>query len=119
MKFAVIGSRTFADVELLERTLDQLRFTCLVSGGAQGADRLAESYARARGIPVEIFKPDWRMGRGAGPTRNGQIIEACDQVVAFWDGASKGTKDAIAKARTKGRPVVVVRFDLNELNESI
>ncbi len=110
MKLAVIGSRAFADVELLERTLDQLRFTCLISGGSQGADRVAESYARARGIPVEIFKPDWRMGRGAGPARNTQIIEACEHVVAFWDGTSKGTKDAISKARAKGRPVVVIEF---------
>lgn len=110
MKLAVIGSRTFANAALMSRTLDSLSITCVVSGGAKGADELAAAYAVRRGIPVEVFKPDWSIGRAAGPVRNRKIIEACEQVVAFWDGRSRGTADAIAKARSAGRPVIVVQF---------
>ncbi|WP_428380904.1 DUF2493 domain-containing protein [Nevskia ramosa] len=110
MKVAVIGSRSFADRVLLTQTLDQMEISVLISGGAKGADQLAQSYAESKRIQVEIYKPDWRIGRGAGPVRNAKIIEACDQVVAFWDGESAGTKDAVAKARAKGRPVKVITF---------
>ncbi|MCX7059527.1 MAG: DUF2493 domain-containing protein [Gammaproteobacteria bacterium] len=110
MKVAVIGSRTFANAALLSQTLDSLPITCVVSGGAKGADQLAADYARRRGIPIEVFKPDWRIGRAGGPLRNQKVVNACEQVVAFWDGRSRGTADAIKKARAAGRPVLIVEF---------
>jgi hypothetical protein len=70
MKVAVIGSRSFQDKKLLEMELSKIDITELISGGAKGADNLAENYAEANDIPVKIFLPDYaRFGRGAHATK--------------------------------------------------
>jgi hypothetical protein len=101
---AVIGSRNFTDYKLLESTLLLFpEINQIISGGAKGADSLAKIYAEKNNIPLLIFKPDWKQyGKGAGIVRNRQIIDAAQMVVAFWDGASKGTESSINLAKTKG-----------------
>lgn len=116
MKIAVIGSRTFNDAALLENTLleklDINAVTGLVSGGAQGADSLAEAFAVKYGLPVQVFKPDWKQfGRGAGVIRNKQIIAVSDQVIAFWDGKSKGTLNSINLAKKLCKPLILVEYN--------
>jgi len=111
----VAGSRAFADYPLLCATLDRLLAgrgpVVVVSGGAGGADRLGERYAADRGLPVERYVPDWGAhGRAAGPIRNREMVAKCALAVFFWDGASPGTADAIARARKAGVPVEVVRY---------
>lgn len=112
MIIAVIGSRNFSDYKLLETTLASLpEITQIVSGGANGADSLAEIYAKQHQIPLVLFKPDWKkFGKGAGIVRNRQIIEAAEMVVAFWDGASKGTASSLALAEKKGIEIVTVKI---------
>ena len=110
---AVIGSRTFKDMPLLIEHMDkacaQFSVTAIVSGGAKGADTLAAEHAAVLGLPVEIFKPDWaQFGRGAGPIRNKVIVSAADVVLAFWNGESKGTKQALSYAKEVGKHVIVV-----------
>ena len=78
---------------LLWRRYPDMRF---VSGGARGVDKFAERLARARGMDVRVIQPDWDThGKRAGYLRNREIVEACQWVVAFWDGESKGTKHTI------------------------
>lgn len=115
MKLAVIGSREFNDFDLLCQKLDALmqrkEITLIISGGARGADSLAERYARDRGIPTQVLKPDWeKFGKSAGFRRNMDIIEACEACIAFWDGESKGTLHSIGLAKKKGVPVKVIEF---------
>ena len=111
MKVAVIGSRTFNDYELLRQTLSKLEITLVVSGGAKGADSLGEEYANANNIPTKIFLPDWdKYGKSAGMLRNSDIINEVEIVVAFWDGESKGCKDAIAKANKLNKKVLIISF---------
>lgn len=58
-----------------------------------GADKLAEKYAKHYDIPTKIFLPDWnQFGKSAWYIRNKLIVENADIVIAFYDGASKGTK---------------------------
>jgi predicted Rossmann fold nucleotide-binding protein DprA/Smf involved in DNA uptake len=112
---AVVGSREFRDYAALERALDERKgtFGTIVSGGARGADALAERYARARKLNLVVLRPDWdKHGRGAGLRRNTDIVARADSVVAFWDGKSPGTRDTIEKAEKAGKPVTVVRFSL-------
>ena len=110
MIIAVIGSRNFLNYELLESILDSLpKASQFVSGGAKGADKLAELYAEKNQIPVVIFKPDWqKYGKAAGVIRNREIIEAAEMLVAFWDGESKGTASSLAFAKKKGMPIHTV-----------
>ena len=82
--------------------------TVIVSGGADGADRMAVQAAKERGMMTVVFYPDWSKGRSAGAKRNQLIVNDCDRVIAFWDGKSPGTKITIDMARRAGKPVEVV-----------
>ena len=109
MKLAVIGSRKFTDYELLINRLSDYSISQIISGGAQGADTLAADYACTHGIPLLEIRPDWsRYGRSAGPIRNKEIINKADKVIAFWDGSSRGTAQAVAYARSIHRPVDLI-----------
>ena len=116
---AVVGSRAFTNYRLLCDTLDALRLTqpvrLIVSGGARGADQLAEQYARENELPLKVLRPQWRdangkLDRGAGLKRNADIVAAADTVVAFWDGISTGTRDSIRKSEASGKDLRIVRF---------
>lgn len=97
MKVAVVGSRNFSDYALLERELDKIEnITEIISGGATGADSLAEKYAITHSIPIKVFKPNWeKYGKRAGFLRNSFIIKTANLALAFWNGKSKGTKYSI------------------------
>jgi|SRR5690554_5527149 len=117
MKIAIIGSRTFSDYELLSNTVksyckaNNILPKIIVSGGAKGADTLAEKFAFENNIKTVIFNPDWeQFGRNACSARNTQIVEYSDIVFAFWDEKSIGTKDSITKAEKLGKTVIVKLF---------
>lgn len=111
MKIAVIGSRTFVDYDLLKRALKPHSIDLIVSGGAKGADSLAERYAKDHNIETLIFKPDWEVyGKRAGYMRNIDIVDSCDLVIAFWDKQSKGTKHSIDYAKKINREVIIYDF---------
>lgn len=108
---AVIGSRSFADARLMREVLEGLPIGRIVSGGARGADALAAEYAKARGIPLEEIRPDFRQHRAGAPMRrNWEIVQRADVLVAFWDGASKGTAATIVMARRAGKVVHAIPF---------
>jgi len=118
MKIAIIGSRTFLDYELLSDTIkkylseNNLIIKSVVSGGAKGADTLAEKFALENTIEMIVFKPDWkRFGKRAGFMRNTLIIENSDVVFAFWDGKSSGTKDSIEKAKSLNKKVIITHYE--------
>jgi len=107
---AIIGSRAFSDYSLLSLVCRDRKVSSVVSGGARGADTLAERFATSSGLPLKIFLPDYqRFGRRAPLIRNKQIISCAQQIIAFWDGASRGTAHAISIARKIGVSCFVVR----------
>ncbi len=90
MQTAVIGSRSFNDYTLLKQTLDKYAISAIVSGGARGVDQLGEQYALDKGLPTLILKPDYdKHGKKEQLLRNLDIIDAAEQVIAFWDGESR------------------------------
>lgn len=113
LKLAVIGSRTFNDYALVEQILDSLQqpqpIGEIISGGASGADTLAARYAAHHQIPVHIFTPNYKLYKQGAPLRrNLTIVESCDTVLAFWDGKSKGTKNALDHALRLQKPVIII-----------
>lgn len=108
MKIAVIGSRGLM-LDDLGRYLPP-NCTEIVSGGARGIDTCAAYYAKAKGIPLKEFLPDYRTyGRVAPLVRNRLIVDYADAVYAFWDGRSGGTKNVMTYARSKGKELHVFR----------
>lgn len=113
-KLAIVGSRTFLDLEAVRSFVRQVHATGenveIVSGGAQGVDKAAELEARRLGMPVKIFAADWNThGRSAGYKRNVEIVAYSDEIVAYWDGVSSGTKHTIDIAQSAGKHYTVKR----------
>lgn len=107
----VAGSRTIQDFELVKRTIEESGYHIkeLVSGVANGPDRLGLRYANQRNIPVKEFPADWEQyGNRAGMIRNGLMAEYADILIAIWDGESVGTLDMINRMKKLGKPVYLV-----------
>ena len=114
-KVAVVGSRTFSNFDLLVKTLLEYHastgIALIVSGGAAGADSMAEKFAKIHGIPTSIHLPDWKKyGRAAGIIRNKDIIAECDVCFAFWDGSSRGTKNDIELCNKLNKTCHIIKF---------
>ena len=113
MKIAVVGSRNFTHKVILENELDSIKnqIELIISGGAVGADTLAENWAKENKIQTLIIKPNWKTyGRSAGVVRNKQIIESCDYCYAFWDCKSKGTEFSINYCIKISKEIKVIKF---------
>jgi hypothetical protein len=111
MIVAIIGSRNFSDYELLKERCDYFLSSSygykIISGGAPGADKLAERYAFEKKLPITVLRADWQThGRKAGMLRNKEILEICTHVIAFWDGKSRGTANMIQCAAYKNLKIV-------------
>lgn len=101
----VCGGRRFSNRRMLKEYMDAFPYavTQIITGGAPGADSLAEWWAERKGIAVRQFRADWKAhGNKAGPLRNQQMLDEGkpDYVVAFPGGA--GTADMIRRARKAG-----------------
>jgi len=115
MNLAIIGSRTFNNYERLKTEINKfiednfIDITCIVSGGAKGADSLGERYAKEYNIPTKIFYPNWNLyGKKAGYLRNIDIIKNANQIIAFWDGISSGTKSSINLAKEQNKIIKII-----------
>lgn len=114
MKIAIIGSRQ-APKTIAADILPYIpvNATEIVSGGAEGVDKAAEDIAASLSLPLRRFLPDYeKYGRRAPLMRNLEIIAYADEVLAFWDGASRGTMHCIAECIRSGKPVRVVPYSL-------
>lgn len=111
-RYAIVGGRDFNNYKTLQNVMfRQANVSLIVSGGARGADSLAEKFAKDYGIPVKIFPAEWDVyGKSAGYKRNVQIIKYADVVIAFWDGHSKGTKHSIDIAKSLGKTLQVYNY---------
>jgi hypothetical protein len=111
MRVAIVGSRGYLDLDSVTRFVDSLPVdTTVITGGAKGVDLTAEVAARSRGLEVVVHLADWtQYGKAAGQIRNQKLVDDCDRLFAFWDGASPGTKGAISIASKAGKLEKVFR----------
>lgn len=108
MKLAVVGSRSFNDYAFLEEQLKSFSPKEIVTGGARGADTQAAIYAVRNKIKLTVFPANWSLyGRSAGFRRNAEIVQYCDELVAFWDGKSPGTKHTLDLAASAGKVAII------------
>lgn len=123
MKLIIAGSRDFKDYDFLEqRVLSFIKRhrvdkepVEIVSGGARGADRLGEKFAKKFSLVVHRMPAEWdKHGRAAGHIRNGEMAEIATHCIVFWDGRSRGTQDMRLKAMTKKLVLEEVRIAPHE-----
>ena len=110
MRVAIVGSRHFPDLERVEAFVDALPDgTRLVTGSASGVDAAATRVARRRGLAVQVIAAGFEEARdpGVAAARNQRLVDQCDLLVAFWDGASRGTRATVDRALDSGREVQV------------
>ena len=109
----VCGGRAYADWSRARQVLDIVHrrypISLLVHGAAMGADSIADSWAKDRGVQRRAFPMDYmKWGGAAGDIRNGQMLREArpNMVIAFPGGA--GTANMIEKARAARVPVLRV-----------
>lgn len=113
----IAGGRTFDNPVLLYEKVDSYRkihglyHVEIVSGGAQGVDKIGEEYAMDHDLPLKVFPADWdKYGKQAGYRRNKQMAEYATNCICFWDGKSKGTKLMIDLAKEYKLYLKVIRY---------
>lgn len=106
----VCGGRDYNNSRAVYDALDYIRahrgcITLIRTGGARGADRLAEDWAEQNNVPVDVHEADWEThGKAAGPIRNQAMADlGADGLVAFPGG--RGTADMVRRAIAAGIPV--------------
>lgn len=117
MRLIIAGSRTFNDIDRLMLHADNYVAehwngdVTVVSGTAQGADRLGERWAEMRGYDIERYPAQWDVyGKSAGYKRNEYMASIATNLLAFWDGKSRGTKHMIDIAKRKGLAVKIIHI---------
>ena len=111
MRVAIVGSRHYPDLARVAAYVGSLpASTSLVTGSAAGVDATAARAARERGLPVRVLGASFEEARDADAAaeRNQRLIDACEVLIAFWDGRSSGTRQTIERALNSGREVHVL-----------
>lgn len=113
-RILVCGGRHYSDSKhlwgVLSGLLRETEVSCIISGGAEGADTMAVEWADFNEIPYAVFPAKWtEHGRSAGPIRNSKMLVEGkpDLIVAFPGGA--GTADMVRKAQKAGIRVMDLR----------
>ncbi|HUZ88823.1 MAG TPA: hypothetical protein VMU49_03220 [Candidatus Acidoferrales bacterium] len=110
MRVGIVGSRHFVSPERVEAYVRSLPAdAAVVTGSASGVDAAATRAARERGLPVRTLGASFEEARDdvVAAARNQRLIDACDVLVAFWDGVSGGTRRTVERALDSGREVHV------------
>jgi predicted Rossmann fold nucleotide-binding protein DprA/Smf involved in DNA uptake len=110
LRVAIVGSRRFSDPA---RVTDYVRSlpprASIITGSASGVDAAATKAARDKGVPVQVIPASFEELADASKAaaRNQRLVDACDVLVAFWDGSSKGTRATVERALDTGKEVHV------------
>ena len=100
--FIVIDNYTvFSQImdKLLAPLIEKFSGVVIVSGGANGPDKMAKRYAMEKGHTYKEFAADWtNEGRSAGMKRNRRMYLYTEMrpnkaSLLFWDGESRGTRN--------------------------
>lgn len=122
----VAGSRGFDDYDLLSKKLKALLSNSnpsdveIISGGAAGADRIGERWAKENGYRCVKFPASWdAYGKSAGMVRNEEMAWYATHLIAFWDGSSRGTANMIGIAKRDGLTMRVIETCAKDIETKV
>ena len=98
MKTIIAGSRDITDYSLLLVAIQESKFdiTEVISGTANGVDKLGERFAKENDIKLTTFPANWAFhGKRAGMVRNKDMAEYADAAIILYDGKSSGARNMI------------------------
>ena len=106
---AISGGKTVADADAVWTTLDRTREKhgdmVLLHGGGPGYEKIAASWAEARGVDQVVCRPDWSAhGKAAPFRRNDELLNLLPKGVIAFPGSGI-TGNLVDKARQLGIPV--------------
>ena len=109
---AITGGKTVTDADAIWSTLDRTREKygdmVLVHGGGPGVEKVAASWANARGVDQVVCRPDWAAhGKAAPFRRNDDLLNLLPKGVIAFPGSGI-TGNLVDKARQLGIPVMSV-----------
>ena len=109
---AITGGKTVSDADAVWSTLDRTREKygdmVLLHGGGPGVEKIAASWADARGVNQVICRPDWNAhGKAAPFRRNDDLLNFLPKGVIAFPGSGI-TGNLVDKARQLGIPVMSV-----------
>ena len=109
---AITGGKNVADADAVWTTLDRAREKhgdmVLLHGGGPGYEKIAASWADARGVHQVICRPDWSAhGKAAPFRRNDELLNLLPKGVIAFPGSGI-TGNLVDKARQLGIPVMSV-----------
>lgn len=133
MKVIIAGDRECNDYDALERAImaSGFKITEVISGGARGADKLGEMWAKAHKIPVKVFAANWdnikakgakvkinswgqKYNANAGFDRNEDMAEYAAKdsdggglIAMQLSGDTNGTQDMIKRAKKHGLQIYI------------
>ena len=120
MKLIIAGSRGITDYQIVRNAVitsqlweaygDNLEIVC---GLAKGVDSLGKEFAERNNLKVHKFPANWdKHGKSAGYIRNKEMGDFADELLAIWDGKSKGTRGMIEYMKSLNKPVRI--FEIGE-----
>ena len=128
MKLIISGSRSIKDYSIVRQAIIQSKLwekygtkIQVVSGCAEGVDKLGEEFARKAKLDVLPYPAAWddvevegavvrytRAGKPynavAGHWRNQAMAEVADEVLVVWDGCSTGSLDMLHRMLMLNKP---------------
>jgi hypothetical protein len=116
-KIGITGSRKFKGLQWVAQYLEEKvirRYNStneivFITGGALGVDSLVESLCTRQGIKFLCIPAKWlELERAAGPIRNKDIVNLSNEMIAFWDEESPGTKQCIEYAEYVKKPITIL-----------
>ncbi len=120
MKLIIAGSRSITDINEIYQALIKYDFDLdeikeVVSGTANGVDKLGEQFAKQCNIKIKRFPANWnKYGKGAGYIRNKQMAKYGNVLLSVWDGKSKGSKNMIDEMNSLSKKVYVYGYEKNK-----
>lgn len=107
MRVLVCGGRDFDKRSIVFGALDAIHrvtpVTLVATGGARGADWLAEQWADVNRVPLIVMEADWgTYGKKAGPVRNEALLRATKPDLVLHAPGGRGTADMLRRAKAAG-----------------
>lgn len=116
----IVGTTEYPNTAIIEATVkliyDINPDTVIVSGEGGNVDNTTLNYAKKLRMNRLEFPAQWdRFNKRAGFIRNPYIADMSDYLIAFWDGKSNGTKDALTyfygRVNDKAKRIIIPIVD--------